>query len=288
VTVIQVPQKKPIPARPYARIRGKRERSVTEIIGTKGIPGLPWAAAKETALYAVHHDDWRELAPDEAVDRLRTHHRGIWDSRASMGTATHAVMQAWIAGETVDLYEIVCRMAQDDRQAKAWAGHEDEATVTLAGYVDGLERFWNDWSPTECVSEECVRTPGVYIGQRDLVARIRDGRCLFDIKSTAEQDGEKAIYHDSWALQLAAYDQATEIVEYGWGPKDKLIEVSTTPNERVDKCRVIHLRGDGGYALFEVKADESAYQAFLALGKVNTWVRDLAPCQAIAPPGGEQ
>ena len=270
--------------RPYARLRNKPERSVTEIIGLKAIDGLPWAAAKETARQAVRHpESWQSLEEDAAVDYLRKFHRGIWDARAANGTATHAVMEAWVDGTTVDLYDLVCDMAENDYQAVSWRGNEAEATERLGLYVDGLEKFWHDWSPEGCVSEQCVRMPGVYIGQRDLGATCRGLRVLHDIKTTAERDGEKGVYHDSWALQLAGYDKAPEIVHYGFDEKDKIVETGTEPNEPHDSCRVIHLRGDGGYSLYEVDAGEQTFRQFLGLAAFNTWLRDLGEPKALNP-----
>lgn len=283
MTATVTPVEKPVPHRPYSRIRGKRERSVTEIIGLKSIQGLPWAAARETAMFAVHHQDkWSDLAPDDATEHLRRHFRGVWDSRAAIGTATHAVMEAWFAGETVDLYDIVCDLAQNERTAKTWQGREDEMTTLVTGYVDGLEKWWNDWSPKGGSAEDCVRYPGVYVGQRDRWSVEMGGKTWgLDLKSTAEQDAEKAIYHDSWLLQLSAYDRAPEIVEYGWDDKGKLAELSTRPNEPVDAHGIIHLRGDGNYSLFEITVTDQSFEAFMALAQLGHWLhaidKDIPP-----------
>lgn len=270
--------------RPYSRIRGKRERSVTEIIGLKSIPGLPWGAAKETALFAVNHqDEWSDLDTDAAVDRLRTHHRGVWDSRATFGTATHSVMEAWFNGQTVDLYELVCDLAANERSAKTWQGHEDEMTERLIPYVDGLEKWWNDCSPTGGSAEDCVRTRDVFVGQRDRWGVKMGGSTWgLDLKTTAEQDGSKGLYYDSWCLQLTAYDRADELVDYGLDEKDKVVELGTRPNERVDKHGIIHLRGDGNYALYEVQVTDASFAAFLGLARVGEWLRDIEKVELTA------
>ncbi|HEX7355270.1 MAG TPA: PD-(D/E)XK nuclease family protein [Mycobacteriales bacterium] len=253
---------------------------MTEIIGYKAVPGLPWGAAKETALYAVNSfDEWRDLLDDAATDVLRLRHRAVWDSHASIGTALHAVNEAWDAGTEVDLDALVCDMADSDKQAKLWQGHEAETVDRLEGYVDGLEKFWNVHRPIERRCEECVRTPNVYVGQRDMVATINwrgaKSRVLLDIKTTHEQDPEKAVYHDSWALQLAAYRYAEECVGYALNDAGKVVETGAWENDPVDACAVIHLRGDGGFTLYEVAADEDAYQAFLALASFGRWDRAL-------------
>lgn len=266
----------PVPHRPYSRIRGKRERSVTEIIGIKSVGGLPWAAARETAMFAVHHqDEWRDLPDDEAVDRLRTHHRGVWDSRASIGTAVHTVMESWFAGSPVDLAEIVADLAENERTAKTWRGHEAEIVTRLIPYVDGLEQWWTDWSPTGGTSEDCVREPGVYIGQRDRWGVTMDGSTWgLDLKSTAEQDPSKALYLDSWKLQLAAYSRASECVDYGW-VDGKLTEIGTRPNEPVQRHGIVHLRGDGDYTMVEVEITDADYEAFMRLAHFGHWLNGV-------------
>lgn len=276
---------RPIPHRPYSRIRGKRERSVTEIIELKGIPALPWAAAKVTGEFAYDYPEkWKDLPRDEAVEVLRKHHRGIWDSRAAIGTACHTVMEAWDAGETVDLYEIVCDLAAKEYTARTWQGIEDLIVERITPYVDGLERWWNDWEPHGGTTEECVRTPGIYIGQRDRWnVTMRGKKWGVDLKCTAQQDSEKGVYGDSWTLQLAAYRHAEECVEYDWDENGKIVEVGTYPNEPVDATAIIHLRGDQSYTLFEVPTDETAHQAFLTLAHFNTWLRQIPKPVALNP-----
>lgn len=278
-----ITQQKP-PHRPYSRIRGKREKSVTEILSHMGIPGLPWGAAKETALFAVHHQDqWINLATDKAVDRLRMHHRGVWDGRASMGTATHAVMESWVDGTTVDLRQLVYDMAANDRQAKSWVGVEDQKVKELTGYVDGLEKFWLDFAPTDIDSEAVVRRPGLAIGQRDIVCTIKGQRWLCDIKTTATLDADKAIYGDSWRLQMVGYNRCPEVVYYGYDEKNKLVETGTAPNEPAERCGIIHLRGTNDYTFFEVEADDAAEKVFVGLAEMVQWLDTLQSPLAVAP-----
>lgn len=263
--------------RPYSRIKGS-EPSVTTIIGEMtGKPGLSWGASKETALFAVHHQDqWIDLDPVDAVDRLRRHFQGIWDGRASMGTVAHAVNEAWCHGQTVDLSEMVAEMSETERSAKTWRGHEADIVSQLDGYVAGLEKFWHDWQPESIATEYVVRTPGVYIGTTDWLAEIGGRRLLLDIKSTAERDVTKGIYHESWALQLAAYRFAAETVTYGENDKGKPVELSSEPNHASDGAAVIHLRGDGEYVLYDVAADDNAYIAFIHMAEARKWVKALA------------
>ena len=249
--------------RPYAHIRGS-EPSVTTIIESMlAKPGLTWAAARETAEFAVHHrDEWDGLETDAAVDRLRRHFRGVWDSRAAMGTAAHAVNEAWCRGEEVDLLALVGDMAETNRQARSWAGREEDVVRSLDLYVAGLEAFWSEWSPTTVRSEYVVRQPGIYIGTADWLVDMRGRRVLLDIKTTAKPDG--GIYADSWSLQLSAYRFARERVEFGWEDGHP-VELGAHPNEIPDAAAVIHLRGDGRYALYEMQATLEMHETFLGL-----------------------
>ncbi|MGC8490033.1 MAG: PD-(D/E)XK nuclease family protein [Clostridia bacterium] len=271
--------------RPYARIPGS-EPSVTTIIGDMlAKPGLPWAAARETALFAVHHqDEWADLSPDQAVERLRRHHRGVWDSRAAMGTALHAVNEAWCRGAVVDLGDLVVGLIDTERTARMWAGREDEIVSSLDGYVAGLERFWDAWAPSTVRSEYCVRQAGVYVGTADWLADVSGRRLVLDLKTTAQPDAERGVYHDSWALQLAAYRWAPERVEYGdpaaGGPPT---EIAGGPNEAADGAAVVLLRGDGEFSFFEVDASREMHQAFMWLANARSRLRALPVPAPILP-----
>jgi hypothetical protein len=262
--------------RPYARIRNKPERSVTEILDLIGKPGLPFAAANETAKEATYGTGWHGPDLDESYNRLRRHFRGVWDSRAAIGTATHAVMDGWFGGYSVDLERLVDDMAANETGAKSWRGREAEIVELLIGYVDGAEKWWNDWSPAGGTSEECVRTRGYYVGQRDRWGvEIAGRRWGLDFKTTAHQDAEKGFYADTYTLQLAAYRYAAECVVYE-EIAGKIHEASTYPNEPVDACGVLHLRGDGEYSFHELPADDEAMKVFLALAAVvNPWLRAM-------------
>lgn len=235
------------PHRPYSRKRNGPP-SVTTILDAKATPGLHFASAKETAKYAVHHlEEWVNLDPEYAVDKLRRHFSGVWRGRADVGTRVHSVNEAW-----------------------TW-GQEASVDPDIAPYVDGLEQFWREFSPVTISTEEVVRYTNdpdlAYIGQRDWVADFGGERWLLDIKTTAEQNAEKGLYPDSWRLQLAAYRWATEIVLYD--AKNK--EIESRPNYPVDRCGVIHLRGDGRYVLYELQAEEAEWERFLNLRRVWTW-----------------
>lgn len=288
MSTTQVPVKFP---RPYA-VRGSAAARNAEPSVTRGInllekPGLSWAAARETAMFAVHHrDEWEDLDPAEAVEVLRRHHRGVWDGRAAMGTLVHALNEAYVRGETVDLDAEVRRMAETEHAARGWRGREDEVIAQAVLYADGLDKFWQEWCPTECVSEEVVRTPGLYIGQCDMRCRLIDGRTArLDLKTTAEQDPAKAYYHDSWALQLAAYEHAPEVVIYGADEEGRPVEIGTEPNPAHDVLAVVHLRGDGDYELLEVDGSDETLRAFVELVHLLKWRRGLGECKPLTREG---
>jgi hypothetical protein len=260
-------------SRPYAR------SGIPSV--TTGIENLSkhmeWGSAKETALFAVHHRTvWENLDPDEAVELLRTHFRGVWDGRSAMGTLVHAINDAWCRGETVDVLDIIEDMAEDDRKAIAWRGQTEDVVAVALGFIKGLRLFWQEWRPTDNHTEEIVRLPGVFIGTSDWRTRLRDGiSTRLDLKSTSQTDEAKGIYHDSFALQLTAYNRAPEIVHYDWNEKGKPFVAGTEPNERCDRLAVVHLRGDSKYELLEVDGSDDTYRQFIALLGLNNWRKNL-------------
>lgn len=247
--------------------------TILDALGGKG--GMPFAAANETAEFLLDYPEkLAGLSRDQAYDRARRHFRGVWDGRAAMGTLIHSVNEAWTWGEVADIDALVAEAAnRDKRPVRIWQGREDYIAAEAAGYVDGLERFWNDYEPTTVATEEVVRHADKlngYIGQRDWVAELDglEGRSLIDIKTTAQQDITKGYYPESWRLQLAAYRFAEHIVEYD----DAGTEVATHPAYPVMRCCVIHLRGDGNYELLEVQAGATEFNLFLQVVGVHRWL----------------
>jgi hypothetical protein len=254
--------------------------SVTTVLGVLSKDGLPWAAARETAVYAVHH--WDEIArfsQPEQVDKLRRHHRGIWDHRAALGTAVHTVNEHWARGETIDPTALVEEMQQTTR---IWA---DRSTIELAQeldiMIDGLEKAWQQLNPQTVSAEDVVRYPHPdlgYIGQTDWRAVI-DGRTwLIDVKTTGELDPTKAFYYDSWRLQLAAYRYCTETVRYSQPrvhrPYAKgVTETGSEPLPPVDGCAVLHVRANGEWSWIPVEAGKAEHDLFLSLRAVWGWLK---------------
>lgn len=275
------------PPRPYARQRKWPSVTTCNVLDKH----LDWAASREAAMFAVHHfDEWHTLDVDGAVDRIRRHFRGVWDSRAAMGTLIHSVNEAWTWGESPDLLALVTAAAQPPNAVRLWQGREGEAVADANRYVNGLERFWLDWQPATVATEEVVRDPDPatgYIGQRDWVADLFGVRWLLDLKTTAQQDEEKGLYPDSWRLQLAAYRGAPEIVLYDTDGN----ETGTHPNYPVDRCGVVLMRGDDKYTFYEVEADVAELARFRELRSMWQWVnRDAKkpPIRPQFPPKVEQ
>lgn len=247
----------PPTARPYAR---KKIPSVTTLIGVMDKPGLSWGAAKETATYAVHHQaDWRGLDPDEAIERLYKHHRGVWDRSALVGTLVHSCAEAWSYGQSWDI--------PDDT--------DPDVVRRLPGYINGLAAFFEDNQPQVIATEVCVRgrTSGgdvTYAGTADWIAQIDGDVWLLDIKTTSNLDESKEFYTKEWRLQLAAYRWAEEVVHY-----HGTTEVAAWPLAdcfpRPTRTGILHMRGNDGYQLIEVDSSVALLVTLDACAAIREW-----------------
>lgn len=228
--------------------------SVTMVLGVLNKPGLPWGAARETALFAVFHQgEWIDLPPAEAIERLRKHHRGVWDDKASRGTLVHDLACRWAKGEEVD-----CPTECDP-------------------YLDALEAFYRDHRP-EWVEVERTVIYDVegeeFGGSFDAVARLRSDGSLrrLDLKT-----GKR--YPIETTLQLAAYEFAPSLGVYD----ETGALAGTEPNPRTDARSVLYLHDDGTYELLDVPADEAAFEQFLALRRAFTWLKDMESWERAHP-----
>jgi hypothetical protein len=255
--------------RPYAR-DPNAPPSVTQIVNALDKPGLSWGAARETAAYAVHHmAAWSDLPSDRAVSILYRHHRGVWDHRALVGTAIHAVNAEWCQGRAVRVLDII----QDIRERSTlWQQvPEAELYAELLPMADGLSKFWLEAKPNPLSWEQVVRyDPGNpdlrYIGTLDWRAEINGQPMILDLKTTGSVKHGKGKYWDQWRLQLSAYRYATEAVLYREGN-----EAGTFELPEVAGAAVIHLYRDGIVQFNPVKAGPREHEIFLALRRVYGW-----------------
>lgn len=218
--------------------------SVTGVLGLLNKDGLAWGAAKETALFAIHHrDEWEHLDAESAYHRLRKHHAGVWSDKAKRGTLVHSLNAEWVAGNEV------------------------ECPPDCVPYVDALERFWTDLSPTWIEVERSVvyNVPGLeFGGSFDAVVDIAGRRTLLDLKT-----GKR--YPIETTAQLAAYRYAQGMAVYS--PLGGLESIEPMPE--VDATAVLYLHEDGTYELLEVPGDRASFDAFLALRRVWNWTQAM-------------
>lgn len=246
---------------PAARVRGKYAveiggkhvaPSVTTISGMLNKPGLPWGAAKETALFAIHHkEEWIDLSNDDAYHRLRKHHRGVWDDKANRGTLVHDLAAQWAAGKEID------------------------CPPDCAGYLDALELFYEIEQPEWLHVERSVvsATPGFeYGGSLDAVARIKGRTGIVDLKSGGR-------YPIETTLQLAGYRFAD-----GFGIYDALGTLTgIEPLPEFDFAAILYLHDDGTYEFLEVPADKKAYGAFMSLRAAWGWLKEMEKWERANP-----
>jgi len=246
--------------------------SVTQVLSLMDKPGLVWGAARETANFAVRHQDsWRDMPVDTAVTTLSRHHRGVWDHRALIGTAIHTVNSQWCAGHTVRLADVITEMRE---ASPLWQRKtEQDLYAELLPMADGLGKMWQRLKLETLGFEQVVRyrppdADGLdYIGQTDWRALV-DGRpLLLELKTTGNTTPGKAKYWDTWRLQLAAYRYASHGVEY----TDDDEEVCEKPLTEVDGAAVIHVYGDGCTQVDGVQAGPAEHEVFLALRRAYGW-----------------
>jgi hypothetical protein len=211
-------------------IDGKRAVGVTTAL--KGIPkdALKYWAAREVAQYAVRniYDVKRMLdsgGPNPTINFLKEIPFQVRDDAAIRGTEVHAIAERYIKGDEV------------------------EVSDHLRPYVEGYAAFIEDWNPTS-VHEELVvasRTH-MYAGTLDSIQDIPSlGRAQVDYKTGSGVYGE-------YVLQVAGYRYAEVFLD---------AEGNEQPMIPVDRTFVLHIQ-PGGYELLPVKADEEAFDRFLA------------------------
>lgn len=228
---------------PVGRVEGKyftspgnktAHPSVTKVLDCLSKEALAPGAVKECAHYLFNHPDAANVRDGQALTgRLIRHYKGVWEAKRDRGSFMHAVNEAWVAGNTVEVPE------------------------DCAGYADALEAFWTDWKPEWVHVERTVvyDHPEVgYGGTFDFIANLAGRDKLGDIKTG------KNIYSEVlW--QLAAYRYAQAMAVY-----DEIGQFTCTePMPEVDGCVVLHLHDDGTYTLLDVNVTRQHFDEFLAL-----------------------
>lgn len=239
---------------PIARVRGRyatkikgthNAPSVSTVLGTLNKPGLPWGAARETALFAVfHQDEWIDLSEQDAVNRLRTHHRGVWDAKAQNGTSVHDFALSWSQGQEV------------------------EVPAELDGYMDALEAFYRDNEPVFVEMEQTViydEKGQEFGGSFDAVMGFGAGEFVDRTLIVDYKTGKR--YPIETTLQLSAYRACKKIGVYDEAGQ----LVSTRPMPATAGGAVLYLHDDGSYELLEVPANGDAFACFLRLRTVWEW-----------------
>jgi hypothetical protein len=250
--------------------------SVTQVTGILSAPGLPWGAARETAMFAVHHtDQWMDLPVPDAVNRVYRHHRGVWDHRALLGTAVHTVNAEWCKGNTVRVLDVVQEMRETSQLWRQMP--ETQIYGDLLPMTDGLAQAWHALEPETLSFEQVVRYPDErlgYIGTFDWRANINGQTILLDLKTTGKRKPGQNKYWDTWRLQLAAYRYCKETVVYS---PDGL-EMGTMELPPVDGCAVVHIYGNGAFQVDGVEAGPREHEVFLGLRDAYGWRQRLANC----------
>lgn len=202
--------------------------TITKTLST-GDALVGWAK-RETAACAVRNVDvLRTMIETGGAASAQSWLQGIpdyqRDTAADLGSRVHALAEATVRGEVVELTE-------------------DEAP-----FVESYQRWLDDIGPEFIVLEEmvCSTTHG-YAGTLDSIAWIDGERWLLDIKTG------KAVY-DETALQLVAYAKADFIGRAGDATRYSIPEVT--------RYGVIHVRPDKT-RLVPFAVDDHVWRGFLS------------------------
>lgn len=213
-------------------IDGQKAIGVTTAIGD-GMPkpALPYWAAKCVAQTVVDMDldhlmALLKLGREGAIAALKQSPWTQRDNAAARGTEVHNLAEKLVAGEEVAVPE------------------------HLAGHVESVVQFLNDWQIRPVLVERVVgHYKYGYAGTFDIIADLPDGRrVLFDYKTSS------GVYPDV-ALQLAAYQWATHYVAED-GTEIPMTEVG------IDEAKVVHVRADG-YDVVPFNTGPEVFLAFL-------------------------
>src|SRR5262249_48622693 len=152
--------------------RGDRIPGVTSTTGkAMEKPGLVWAAARETALWAVQHMGALHPETEESwVYEATRAHRTAWDESARRGSGLHRAAQHLTHGEPLP--------TTDPDTGQPWPDDEIRAAEALARWMDA----W-DADPV-AVERPVFHIRHRWAGTLDLIAKLRDGNVwLLDYKT---------------------------------------------------------------------------------------------------------
>lgn len=258
--------------RPYAN-DPTAPPSVTEVLSLLPKEGLKWAAAKETAEFAYHHQNkWRALNERTAVELMRKHFDGVWKHRALLGTALHELNAIWAAGNDARIPDILDRMRSE---SPLWGRMQlEEIYAEFAPMVDGLRDAWKALKPKTLAFEEVVRFQAWdsslnYIGSSDWRAEVKGVATLIDLKTTGKVTPRTAKYWDAWRLQTAAYRYANQVVWYDDNDK----EIGVGIPQPVELVKILHVRSNGVWEIDTIAADKPEHEAFMRLRQAYQWLK---------------
>lgn len=212
-------------------------RSVTTILNALGKPWLGAWAAKMVAEYAYDRRDlWAELNKAEAVRLLKGAPWEKRDAAGDVGTSVHHAIEALVLGQSPPPYP-----------------------PEIAGHMSHFDRFNDDYRPEWYAAEAAVfsRTHK-YAGTLDGIVGIGGKSYILDVKTS------KAVYPDTYPLQLAAYAHAEFM---------GLPDGTEAPLPAIDGGLILHLTATD-YSLIRVRIDEPVFHSFLYVLAAYRWQQD--------------
>ena len=229
--------------------------SVTSAMKSLNKPFLVGWAAKMTAECAVEDLDIiaamlkKKNGKKAALDYLKQARYRDSGGKADRGTVVHAAVEAYVAGQKVDLDHVQFQLEEKQVPEALWP-----ATYKM---IDGVLEFLFDFEPEILRSESTVysREHG-YAGTLDMLAKIRIGRSILpavlDIKTG------KAIYNEV-AMQLAAYGRGDFV-----GLDDGTEELLTPSGDPVKHGICIRPTASGKYEHGNFDLTDEVFDKFLA------------------------
>lgn len=219
-------------------LNGIEYPSVTNITGQLEKPQLlPWAANCAVDYIKENMDAVKDPFDvhrgEDVLERARTAFAVKRDEAAGSGTQCHHAIEAYINGQSVEVFLIT-----------------DEAKTGFAAFRSWEEKNHVEWLHTEC---EVVSVNHGYAGRFDAIARINGHRYLVDFKTSS------GIY-DEMKWQLCAYRQAYN---------ERLPE----GHEPIENLAILHLDKKTGEPTFKpIEKDiERMTQLFNYLVMVYYW-----------------